>query len=60
MMPSSTLMNVFIPSPTVSAIELGPLTIRLYALCIMAGIIAGTWLTARRLRERGRHHRSNS
>lgn len=53
MMPSSTLMNVFIPSPTVSAIELGPLTIRLYALCIMAGIIAGTWLTARRLRERG-------
>ena len=43
----------FIPSPTVSAFELGPLTIRFYALCIMAGIAAGSWLTARRLRARG-------
>ncbi|WP_017197938.1 prolipoprotein diacylglyceryl transferase [Arthrobacter sp. M2012083] len=45
--------DLFIPSPTVSAFELGPLTIRFYALCILAGIIVGTWLTARRLRARG-------
>ncbi|MET4901726.1 prolipoprotein diacylglyceryl transferase [Paenarthrobacter sp. CC6] len=43
----------FIPSPTVSALQLGPLTIRFYALCILAGIIFGVWLTARRLRARG-------
>lgn len=47
------LPGLFIPSPTVSALELGPLTIRFYALCIMAGIVLGTWLTARRLSARG-------
>lgn len=45
--------DFFIPSPTISAFELGPLTIRFYALCILAGIVIGTWLTARRLRFRG-------
>lgn len=49
----SVISDFFIPSPTVSAFELGPLTIRFYALCIMAGIVVGTWLTARRLRARG-------
>ncbi|MCW3767224.1 MULTISPECIES: prolipoprotein diacylglyceryl transferase [Paenarthrobacter] len=48
-----TAGDFFIPSPTVSAITLGPLTIRFYALCILAGIIFGVWLTARRVRARG-------
>lgn len=52
-MRASVLPDFFIPSPTVSAFELGPLTIRFYALCIVAGIVLGTWLTARRLRARG-------
>ena len=45
--------DFFIPSPTISAFELGPLTIRFYALAILSGIVIGTWLTARRLRIRG-------
>ncbi|MFF1385639.1 prolipoprotein diacylglyceryl transferase [Arthrobacter sp. NPDC058288] len=49
----SVLPGFYIPSPTISAFEIGPLTIRFYALCILAGIVFGTWLTARRLRARG-------
>ena len=52
-MRASAVPDLFFPSPTISAFDLGPLTIRFYALCILAGIVAGTWLTARRLRERG-------
>ncbi|ABK05627.1 prolipoprotein diacylglyceryl transferase (plasmid) [Arthrobacter sp. FB24] len=52
-MRASALPDFFIPSPTVSAFELGPLTIRFYALCILGGIVLGTWLSARRLRARG-------
>ena len=37
-----------IPSPSVSTIELGPLTIHFYALCILAGIVVCMWLTGRR------------
>ncbi|WP_427007725.1 prolipoprotein diacylglyceryl transferase [Pseudarthrobacter sp. H2] len=48
----SAVTDFFFPSPTVSAFALGPL-IRLYALCILAGIVVGVWLTARRLRARG-------
>lgn len=47
------MSDLFIPSPTISALELGPLTIRFYALAILTGIVVGTWLTARRLRARG-------
>ncbi len=42
-----------IPSPTRSVWFLGPLPIRAYALCIIAGILVAVWLTARRWRERG-------
>jgi prolipoprotein diacylglyceryl transferase len=42
-----------IPSPTQSVWHLGPLPIRAYALCIIAGILLALWLTARRWRERG-------
>ena len=33
-----------IPSPSISTFEIGPLTIHLYALCILAGIIAAVAL----------------
>jgi prolipoprotein diacylglyceryl transferase len=33
--------------------HLGPLPIRAYALCIIAGILVAVWLTTRRWRERG-------
>jgi prolipoprotein diacylglyceryl transferase len=45
--------ELFFPSPAVSAFQLGPLTIRFYALAILAGIVVGVWLTARRLQARG-------
>jgi prolipoprotein diacylglyceryl transferase len=42
-----------IPSPTVSVIHLGPLPIHIYALCIVAGIIAALAISDRRWRARG-------
>lgn len=39
-----------IPSPSISYIELGPLTIHFYALCIIAGIAVAVWLGDKRLR----------
>ncbi len=46
-------MTSTIPSPTVGALDLGPLTLRAYALCILAGIVLAVWLTGRRLVDRG-------
>ncbi|MGW3548366.1 prolipoprotein diacylglyceryl transferase [Janibacter hoylei] len=42
-----------LPSPTVGVIELGPLTLHAYALCILAGIAAAIWIGDRRMRDRG-------
>ncbi len=42
-----------LPSPTQGVWELGPVPIRAYALCIVAGIIAAIWLTERRWIARG-------
>jgi prolipoprotein diacylglyceryl transferase len=42
-----------IPSPTQSVWHLGPLPVRAYALCIVAGIFVALAMTARRWRERG-------
>ena len=42
-----------IPSPPVSFIQLGPLRIYFYALCIIAGIIVATIMTNHRLTKRG-------
>ena len=42
-----------IPSPTQGVWELGPLPIRAYALCIVAGIVAACMLTERRWVARG-------
>ncbi|GAA2720755.1 prolipoprotein diacylglyceryl transferase [Cellulomonas aerilata] len=48
-------MRTAIPSPDLSwaSIAVGPLTLHTYALCLLAGIAAATWLTSRRLTERG-------
>ncbi|MEO7069667.1 MAG: prolipoprotein diacylglyceryl transferase [Nostocoides sp.] len=49
----AALLPVSIPSPTVGAFHVGPLVIRAYALCILAGIVIAVWLTGRRLEARG-------
>ncbi|TFD47419.1 prolipoprotein diacylglyceryl transferase [Cryobacterium sp. TMT1-2-1] len=46
-------MPLSIPSPEWSFFDLGPFRIHAYALCILAGIIAATILTSRRLTRRG-------
>ncbi|MGF2949780.1 prolipoprotein diacylglyceryl transferase [Microbacterium alcoholitolerans] len=47
------MTSMSIPSPSTNGIELGPFTVRFYALFIIVGIILAVWLTARRLRQRG-------
>ena len=42
-----------LPSPTQGVWELGPLPIRAYALCIVAGIVAAAWITEKRWVARG-------
>jgi prolipoprotein diacylglyceryl transferase len=53
--PAGALTGVLasIPSPSVSYIDLGPLRVHFYALCIIAGIIVAALLTNRRLTRRG-------
>ncbi|KAA9154894.1 prolipoprotein diacylglyceryl transferase [Microbacterium lushaniae] len=53
--PSSALSGVLgsIPSPEISFIDLGPLRIHFYALCIITGIVAAVLLTNARLTRRG-------
>ena len=41
-------MLLSIPTPTTSAVEIGPLTIHFYALCIIAGVALAIWLGNRR------------
>ncbi|MBQ1050314.1 prolipoprotein diacylglyceryl transferase [Micromonospora sp. C51] len=41
------------PSPSNAVWQLGPIPIRAYALCIIAGIVVACWVTERRLRQRG-------
>jgi len=38
------------PTPTQSALEIGPLTIHFYALCIITGIAIAIWLGDKRFR----------
>ena len=41
-------MVVLIPSPSISTLSIGPLTIHLYALCIITGIAVAIWIGRRR------------
>ncbi len=47
------LMPLSIPSPSNGVWDLGPIPIRGYALCIVAGIIVSVWLSERRWQARG-------
>ncbi len=42
-----------IPSPTLSALNLGPLTLHFYALCIIAGIVIAVRVGDKRFVKRG-------
>ncbi|HEX8869056.1 MAG TPA: prolipoprotein diacylglyceryl transferase family protein, partial [Lentzea sp.] len=42
-----------IPSPTQGVWHLGPIPLRAYAFCIIAGILVAIWLTERRWAQRG-------
>ena len=44
------MLTRYIPSPSHSAFEVGPLTFHFYALCIIAGIAIAIWLGDKRLR----------
>ena len=47
-------MNVaYLPSPTVNAWQVGPVAIRAYALCVIAGVVVAIWLTEKRWVARG-------
>ena len=51
-MPGAHLL-ASIPAPSIRAIELGPFEIRMYALCLLAGVAVATWITYRRWRDQG-------
>ncbi|MFZ2625900.1 MAG: prolipoprotein diacylglyceryl transferase [Propionibacterium sp.] len=44
---------LFLPSPPISEFQLGPLTIHIYALCMLAGIVVAWMLASRRFVARG-------
>lgn len=50
-MKSLTLASI--PSPDISQINVGPLTIHFYALCILTGIAVCLWLTSKRWKSWG-------
>jgi prolipoprotein diacylglyceryl transferase len=48
-----TALPLEIPSPTTGVWNLGPLPVRAYAMCILAGIVVAIWMTQKRLATRG-------
>ena len=50
---SGAALVASIPAPDVRDITLGPFEIRLYALCLLAGIAAAVWISMRRWRAVG-------
>lgn len=47
------MIALFIPSPSISGFQLGPLTIHFYSLCVMAGIVAAWMVGLKRWKARG-------
>lgn len=47
------MLPLSLPSPAQGVWHLGPLPLRAYALCIIAGIVVAVWLAERRLVSRG-------
>ncbi len=48
-----SLAALSIPSPSISQFQLGPVTIHIYALCLLAGIVTAFLIGERRYRDRG-------
>jgi prolipoprotein diacylglyceryl transferase len=42
-----------IPAPSVRDLEIGPFDVRIYALCILAGVVVASWLSMRRWAAQG-------
>ena len=51
--PERHQVTAYLPSPTVGVFHLGPFPVRMYALCILLGIVLAVWLTGRRMVPRG-------
>ena len=51
-------MNVAFPTPSVSALEIGPFTVHFYALCIITGIAVAIWFGDKRFRAKTVHGES--
>ena len=49
---SASSVIAAIPSPGISTLSFGPVTVHIYALCIMAGIVVAALLTNHRLTRR--------
>ncbi|WP_432498111.1 prolipoprotein diacylglyceryl transferase [Kineococcus gypseus] len=49
----STALPAALPSPVQGVWHLGPVPLRAYALCILAGIVAGLWITSKRWSAKG-------
>lgn len=43
----------YIPSPKISQFSIGPVTIHIYALCILMGIVLAVWITTTRWKKLG-------
>jgi prolipoprotein diacylglyceryl transferase len=52
-MEAARMELAYLPSPSQGVWHLGPVPIRAYALCIIAGIVVAVWLTQRRWAARG-------
>lgn len=52
-MPTPLTLLASIPSPSFSTLELGPLTLRMYGLCIALGVIAAVAISSKRWEARG-------
>jgi prolipoprotein diacylglyceryl transferase len=50
---SGLVLPASIPAPDVRGFSLGPFEVRLYALCLLAGVLAAVYITARRWKAQG-------
>ena len=48
-------MNAAFPTQSVSALEIGPLTVHFYALCIITGVAVAIWLGDKRFTAKTSH-----
>lgn len=46
--PLAGLLPASIPSPSVNVVEIGPLSLHIYGLCIALGVVAAVTISSRR------------